>query len=72
LNKFVRELDIEKEVSFQQLRKEQEGHRLSVQIVKFSFDGNYLLSGDWLGAVKLWKINDSKASLDSTVFFLMK
>jgi WD40 repeat protein len=70
LNKFVRELDIEKEVSFRQLRMEQEGHRLSVQIVKFSFDGNYLLSGDWLGAVKLWKINDSRASLDSTVFFL--
>jgi WD40 repeat protein len=70
LNKIVRALDIEKEVSFQQLRKEQEGHRLSVQITKFSFDGNYLLSGDWLGVVKLWKIYDSKVSLDSTVFFL--
>jgi WD40 repeat protein len=57
-------------VKNQQILKEQAGHRLSIQMVKFSPDSKFLLSGDWQGAVKIWKVNQSLVEKFGTIFFL--
>ena len=69
LDESMIKLNSEQSVKNQQIRKEQTGHRLSIQLVKFSPNLKFLLSGDWQGAVKIWNVNHSVIEKFATIFF---
>ncbi|OLS23243.1 MAG: hypothetical protein HeimC3_25840 [Candidatus Heimdallarchaeota archaeon LC_3] len=69
LDESIIKLNSEQSVKNQRILKEQAGHRLSIQLVKFSPNSKFLLSGDWQGAVKIWHVNHSVIEKYATIFF---